>query len=121
MSMPEFRFEKARMRRRMLPSDGDGPGRYDRGDRGHDRGRAFPFRKALSYYADLLGRHYWRFHAMNRMAGAPNTPAFCIADLRSSEVVQERAFPSSATSWRTIKSLGSSALRNTFPFVIPAD
>jgi hypothetical protein len=48
LSMPKFGLEKARMRRRrMLPFSGDGPGRYDRGDRGHDRDRAFPFRKAV--------------------------------------------------------------------------
>src|SRR6266480_4988440 len=46
---------------------------------------------------------------------------FCIVDFRSSEVVQDRAFATSAASKRMTKSFGSSALRKTLPFVMPAE
>ena len=42
LSMPRFGLEKAPMRLRELwCTEGDGPGRCERGDRGHDRDRAF--------------------------------------------------------------------------------
>src|SRR5205823_7861839 len=42
LSMPKFRLEKALMRQRQSwCTEGDGPGRCERGDRGHDRDRAF--------------------------------------------------------------------------------
>src|ERR1700694_1673407 len=47
------------------------------------------------------------------MLGEPSTPSFCIAAFRSSEPNQVRAFATSATSWRTTTSFGSSALWNT--------
>ena len=42
LSMPNFGLEKAPMQKRELwCTEGDGPGRCERGDRGHDRDRAF--------------------------------------------------------------------------------
>jgi hypothetical protein len=42
LSMPKFGLEKARIRLRESDCmEGDGPGRCERGDRGHDRDRAF--------------------------------------------------------------------------------
>ena len=60
-------------------------------------------------------------YAAERMLGEPTTPLFSINDFISLEPYQVRAFDTSATSWRSSTSLGSSALRNTLLFVIPAD
>ena len=49
------------------------------------------------------------------------TPLFSINDFISLEPYQVRAFDTSATSWRSNTSLGSSLLRNTLLFVMPAD
>src|SRR5688572_5263065 len=59
--------------------------------------------------------------AAKRTFGEPSTPLFCIAAFRSSEPNHVRAFATSATSWRMTTSFGSSALRNTLPFVMPAE
>src|SRR5271170_5745188 len=55
------------------------------------------------------------------MLGDPSTPLFSITAFISLDPNQVRAFDTSATSWRITTSLGSSGLRNTLPFVIPAD
>src|SRR6476646_9400071 len=55
------------------------------------------------------------------MLGDPTTPLFSITDFISLEPYQVRAFDTSATSWRSSTSLGSSLLRNTLLFVMPAD
>ena len=55
------------------------------------------------------------------MLGDPTTPLFSIADFISLELYQVRAFDTSATSSRISTSLGSSMLRNTLLFVMPAD
>ena len=55
------------------------------------------------------------------MLGEPTTPLFSITDFISLEPYQVRAFDTSATSWRSSTSLGSSVLRNTLLFVMPAD
>ena len=55
------------------------------------------------------------------MLGEPTTPLFSINDFISLEPYQVRAFDISATSWRSSTSLGSSVLRNTLLFVMPAD
>ena len=50
LSMPRFGLEKAPMRLRQLHrTEGDGPGRCERGDRGHDRDRAFREKGAALY------------------------------------------------------------------------
>src|SRR6185437_1884760 len=54
------------------------------------------------------------------MLGEPITPLFSSTDFISFEPNQVRAFDTSATSWRISASLGSSALRNTLPLVMPA-
>jgi hypothetical protein len=74
------------------------------------------------------GQRGWGFHlaegfwsqASTRMLGEPTTPLFSITDLISFELYQVRAFDTSATSWRRITSLGSSVLRNTLLFMMPA-
>jgi hypothetical protein len=55
------------------------------------------------------------------MLGEPTTPLFSISDFISLELYQVRAFDTSATSWRSSTSLGSSVLRNTLLLVMPAD
>jgi hypothetical protein len=55
------------------------------------------------------------------MLGEPTTPLFSINDFISLEPYQVRAFDASATSWRSSTSFGSSVLRNTLLFVMPAD
>jgi hypothetical protein len=62
-----------------------------------------------------------RSQAAERMLGNPTTPLFSISDFISLELYQARAFDTSATSWRSSTSLGSSALRNTLLLVMPAD
>lgn len=57
-------------------------------------------------------RHVW---TMKRIVGGPTTPALCIVDLGSSELDQDRAFPTSATSARMTNKLTracSTAMRN---------
>ncbi len=55
------------------------------------------------------------------MLGEPSTPLFSIVVFISFELNQVRAFDTSATSARITTSFASSALRNTLPFVMPAD
>jgi hypothetical protein len=60
-------------------------------------------------------------YAAERMLGEPTTPLLSISDFISLEPYQARAFDTSAASWRSSTSLGSSVLRNTLLFVMPAD
>src|ERR1700674_5342054 len=55
------------------------------------------------------------------MLGEPTTPPFSLAAFVSSEANHVRTFATSATSWRITTSFGSSARRNTLPFVMPAE
>ena len=55
-----------------------------------------------------------------RIVGEPTTPPFGVATSTPSEAIQVRAFDTSATSWRITTSFGSSGLRKTRPFEIPA-
>ncbi len=65
--------------------------------------------------------HLVTTYAAKRMLGEPTTPLFSIADFISLESNQVRTLDTSAASWRISTSLGSSALRNTLPLVMPAD
>jgi hypothetical protein len=70
--------------------------------RPHDGGQS-PERTVLMKSTDQI-RHAGqvRSYSVKWMQGGPNTPAFCMADFRSSEVVQDRAFATSATSNRKL-------------------
>jgi hypothetical protein len=63
----------------------------------------------------------FRTAGLGLISGREADTFFCISVLRSSEPSQARVFVRSATSCRITTSFGSWALRNTLPFVIPAE